>query len=141
MTKVCSSCRQSKPLSAFGNDHTSKDGKSWYCLECSRRKANRRRMEITYRAVFERDNYKCALCSSTLDLEIHHKKEKSNEQLDNLILVCHKCHIQKLHHGVWNRKLPEVTCRRCGHSWYPRQPEVRICPKCKSPYWDKARVK
>lgn len=33
----------------------------------------------------------------------------------------------------------ELSCKRCGHSWYPRQPEVRICPKCKSPYWDKER--
>lgn len=31
-------------------------------------------------------------------------------------------------------------CTRCGHVWYPRSPDrPRICPKCKSPYWDKAR--
>ena len=29
-------------------------------------------------------------------------------------------------------------CERCGHEWVPRG-EVgnsRVCPKCKSPYWD-----
>ena len=32
------------------------------------------------------------------------------------------------------------TCTRCGHKWYPRTPErPRVCPKCKSPYWDKPR--
>jgi predicted Zn-ribbon and HTH transcriptional regulator len=31
-------------------------------------------------------------------------------------------------------------CDRCGHQWVPRE-EVypRVCPKCKSPYWDKPR--
>jgi predicted Zn-ribbon and HTH transcriptional regulator len=31
-------------------------------------------------------------------------------------------------------------CERCGHEWVPRinQPP-RVCPKCKSPYWDRPR--
>lgn len=32
-----------------------------------------------------------------------------------------------------------LRCKRCGHTWYPRQAEVRTCPKCRSPYWDKER--
>ncbi len=35
----------------------------------------------------------------------------------------------------------QVTCQRCGHKWYPRSPEVIICPHCKSPYWDKKKVR
>ena len=31
----------------------------------------------------------------------------------------------------------ELTCRRCLHTWVPRQEEVRICPKCKSAWWDR----
>jgi Zn finger protein HypA/HybF involved in hydrogenase expression len=32
------------------------------------------------------------------------------------------------------------TCLRCGHTWTQRSDErPRICPKCKSPYWDKPR--
>lgn len=28
-------------------------------------------------------------------------------------------------------------CERCGHEWIPRDKEhPRVCPKCKSPYWD-----
>jgi len=32
-----------------------------------------------------------------------------------------------------------LDCKRCGHKWLPRQKEIRICPKCKSPYWDKEK--
>jgi predicted Zn-ribbon and HTH transcriptional regulator len=33
-------------------------------------------------------------------------------------------------------------CERCGHEWVPRgevDTEPRVCPKCKSPYWNRAR--
>jgi predicted Zn-ribbon and HTH transcriptional regulator len=33
-------------------------------------------------------------------------------------------------------------CRcRCGHEWLPRDPDEkpRVCPKCKSPNWDRPR--
>lgn len=35
--------------------------------------------------------------------------------------------------------VPTLTCLRCAHSWVPRQVEIRICPKCKSAYWDVPR--
>lgn len=31
---------------------------------------------------------------------------------------------------------PKIECMRCGHSWIPRKNDVRICPKCKSIYFD-----
>ncbi len=32
-------------------------------------------------------------------------------------------------------------CDRCGHEWVPRKEdeEPRVCPKCKSPYWNVPR--
>ncbi|MCK5260548.1 MAG: hypothetical protein KAJ44_00030 [Thermoplasmatales archaeon] len=32
-------------------------------------------------------------------------------------------------------------CERCEHEWIPRnwEEKPRVCPKCKSPYWDKPR--
>ena len=33
-----------------------------------------------------------------------------------------------------------LKCLRCGHSWVPRKTEVRMCPKCKSAWWDKPKV-
>jgi len=41
--------------------------------------------------------------------------------------------------------MPEVIlrgyeCARCGHKWVPRDDDKpKVCPKCKSPYWDKPR--
>jgi len=35
--------------------------------------------------------------------------------------------------------LPHLNCLRCGHGWTPRKRRVRICPACKSAYFDKPR--
>jgi len=36
----------------------------------------------------------------------------------------------------------KCICERCGHEWITRSKEApRVCPKCKSPYWDKPRKK
>ncbi|MGI0082141.1 MAG: hypothetical protein ACREAF_00700 [Nitrosopumilaceae archaeon] len=32
-------------------------------------------------------------------------------------------------------------CERCGHEWVPREEEKPlVCPKCKSPYWDRPKL-
>ena len=36
-------------------------------------------------------------------------------------------------------KISRLKCERCRHKWSPRKTEVIICPKCKSPYWDKPK--
>ena len=37
--------------------------------------------------------------------------------------------------------LEGFRCERCGHEWLPREKgqEPTVCPKCKSPYWNKPR--
>ena len=35
--------------------------------------------------------------------------------------------------------IPKITCKRCSHTWFPRQIEVRMCPKCKSIWFDKEK--
>jgi predicted Zn-ribbon and HTH transcriptional regulator len=36
--------------------------------------------------------------------------------------------------------LKGYQCERCGHKWVPREEEFpKVCPKCKSPYWNTAR--
>lgn len=37
-------------------------------------------------------------------------------------------------------QLTGARCR-CGHQWLPRDPndKPRVCPKCKSPNWDRAK--
>jgi len=39
-------------------------------------------------------------------------------------------------------RLPRFTCKRCNHTWLPRKNAIpTICPKCKSPYWSKDKIK
>ena len=41
-----------------------------------------------------------------------------------------------------NYELPKLKCKRCGHKWAPRKEERPLtCPNCKSPYWDKERIR
>lgn len=36
--------------------------------------------------------------------------------------------------------LPTHRCQRCGHDWHPRTNDApTVCPRCKSPYWNRAR--
>jgi predicted Zn-ribbon and HTH transcriptional regulator len=36
--------------------------------------------------------------------------------------------------------LKGYQCERCNHTWVPREPETpRVCPKCKSAYWNAKR--
>jgi hypothetical protein len=40
--------------------------------------------------------------------------------------------------------MEKFRCERCNppHEWYPRTPnKPKVCPRCKSPYYDSARVK
>jgi len=37
-------------------------------------------------------------------------------------------------------KIYKIECKRCGHRWIPRKTDIRMCPKCKSPYWDRDRI-
>jgi len=38
--------------------------------------------------------------------------------------------------------LKGYKCERCGHEWVPRdKTEPKVCPKCKSPYWNRPRKK
>jgi predicted Zn-ribbon and HTH transcriptional regulator len=33
-------------------------------------------------------------------------------------------------------------CERCEHEWVPRtDAKPKVCPRCKSPYWDRPRKK
>ncbi len=40
-------------------------------------------------------------------------------------------------------KINGWRCERCSHEWAPRNKEEKpkVCPKCKSPYWETKRVR
>jgi len=54
--------------------------------------------------VLARDNFKCTKCGSTEKLEIHHKRSKGGNGLDNLETLCQKCHEETPTYG-WKKLL------------------------------------
>ena len=32
-----------------------------------------------------------------------------------------------------------LKCKRCSAKWVPRKADIRTCPKCRSPYWDREK--
>lgn len=36
-------------------------------------------------------------------------------------------------------EIKEMQCRRCNHKWIPRKTEVRMCPKCRTVWFDKEK--
>ena len=46
--------------------------------------------------------------------------------------------------GIVTLKQKGYKCNRCEHEWVPREAHAlgrdpKVCPKCKSPYWDRPR--
>ena len=37
-------------------------------------------------------------------------------------------------------RITPLHCLRCGHAWFPRSNDVRICPRCKTARWDEPRT-
>jgi 5-methylcytosine-specific restriction endonuclease McrA len=70
-------------------------------------RANKPRLKLDpeeYRAlrheILERDSWRCQVCGSSSDLQVHHLKYRSklgNDEADNLIVLCVRCHHQQ--HG------------------------------------------
>lgn len=43
---------------------------------------------------------------------------------------------------IFLKTVTAYRCDRCGNEWLPRKngaPLPTVCPKCKSPYWNKPR--
>ena len=58
----------------------------------------------------------------------------------------------KYNYTVWSaimdieglNQIKKLTCKRCGYTWWPKSPKKPITcanPKCRSPYWNKLRVR
>lgn len=44
--------------------------------------------------------------------------------------------------GFSEYTVTQMFCHRCSHQWINRREDKpRVCPKCKSPWWDKKRQK
>lgn len=72
----------------------------------------------TRKAVYRRDNYRCALCDSNRGLQVHHVVRRSQGGTDfphNLVTLCWRCHA--VAHGT---RLPE----------YDFMEPAEICQAC-----------
>ena len=49
------------------------------------------------------------------------------------------CHLTNLpkRYILLGMKINIFKCLRCSHEWASKQEHPRICPRCKSPYWDR----
>jgi len=67
-----------------------------------RLKLGREEYDALRRRVLERDGWRCQLCGSSNNLQVHHSKSRSklgNDVLQNLISLCTICH-GKQHHDA-----------------------------------------
>ena len=56
--------------------------------------------EETYNKVMQRDNYKCRLCGTSLNLHLHHIDGRGKDltnNVDNCIILCENCHLNIVH--------------------------------------------
>lgn len=57
-------------------------------------------IEETYNKVMQRDNYKCRLCGTSLNLHLHHIDGRGKDltnNIDNCIILCENCHLNVVH--------------------------------------------
>ncbi|PYV67943.1 MAG: hypothetical protein DMG96_37845 [Acidobacteria bacterium] len=64
--------------------------------------------------VLRRDGWRCQLCGSMTNLEVHHKQFRSHcgeDSEHNLITLCLDCHAST--HGLLSRKFASIRTRPC----------------------------
>jgi hypothetical protein len=86
------------------HDHILALAKAYHARPDIRLKERRRQLTRKYGAVafavLERDHNKCQKCNSEEKISIHHiDADKTNNVLENLVILCNSCHI-KLHNFV-----------------------------------------
>ena len=60
-----------------------------------RLKLSQEEYELLRHRVLERDGWRCQICGSSADLQVHHQQFRSkfgNDELNNLISLCARCH-------------------------------------------------
>ena len=54
----------------------------------------------TYNKVMQRDNYRCRLCGTSLNLHLHHIEGRGKDltnDINNCIMLCRHCHLEVVH--------------------------------------------
>jgi len=80
----------------------------------------------------ERDDHKCVKCGSTDKIDVHHKdgnnwqkiRQLANNNLANLITLCHSCHM-KLHHRQGDLQAKKEKRTLDMITYHNEHPEIR----------------
>ena len=137
-TKECSRCRQFKDVDQFGANSNSTDGLSLYCKACASgiRRANRA-IQFLKRWTSQHED-SCCRCGSKKDYGALWLMEYMIP-----LMICPGC-TESYHSLASTPTLPAFVhwlrakkCMRCGHEWQARSPRPYICPRCKSPRWER----
>ena len=88
--KRCSTCKEDKPLSAFGNNKTRKDGKELYCRTCKsyhNRKTRYGLDDVEFHKLYYQQRGRCAVCNKHAELVVDHCHGSKRVRG----LLCHDC--------------------------------------------------
>jgi len=87
-------------------------------------------------------NHECHICGSDSELRVHHiNGDASNHDIENLLAVCHDCHMKIHHHPdeaevykKWNEKILPDEDRKGPHQLHIRSGDYSkfgvICDNC-----------
>jgi len=153
-TKQCSKCKKIKPLSEFGNNKSTKDKKTYRCLQCKRDYHKEKQYwRIRQKKFYEPDaslNEKaCYSCKKILPIN---KFNKDRYNLDGYSTYCKDCqskngkHYRNTASGIYTfiksrqrlfrkrglqRSKPVTISRKDFINWYEAEPKV--CVYCDIP--------
>ncbi len=109
--KKCAICKEIKTKEKFYNNRANKDGLSYYCIPCTKRKYYNTKKMLLRKKVLNKYNNACAICKSKDKLVLHHviPRTKGGKDVEwNLIVLCKDCHLKHRHKNNFN--FPNGKC-------------------------------
>lgn len=85
---------------------------------------------------------KCSSCGLTNfpELVVDHilpTSKGGENKIENFQILCLSCNASKGNRNAnYSHSIPKATCKKCEYTWLTRIDEPRMCPACKSRYWN-----
>lgn len=125
--------------------------------EARRRGTHTRGEWETLKSSFSEACARCGAVGTTLEKDrIRIISAGGSDAIENIQPLCPSCtkgtgidyrpkdwrrrYQEHAHQAPGRARRPMMTCQRCEHEWTGRGDAApRVCPRCKSPYWDRPR--
>ena len=101
--KLCRKCGCLVPVVEFLTDSYKKEKKVGYCKSCRSKLIAEKALGGNRIKALEKTNGRCSVCGSKSGIVVHHvlpRTRGGNDDLENLIPLCRKCHL-KAHNGKY----------------------------------------